>query len=34
MEVYTLSMPIITKEFDAFGSRTKNEVFFAQYTQL
>ncbi len=28
MEVYKLSMPIITKEFDAFGSRTKNEDFF------
>jgi len=24
MEVYKLSMPIIIKEFDAFGSRTKN----------
>ncbi len=28
MEVYKLSMPIITKEFDAFGSRTKNDDFF------
>jgi hypothetical protein len=24
MEVYKLSMPIIIKEFDAFGLRTKN----------
>jgi hypothetical protein len=28
MEVYKLSMLIIIKEFDAFGSRTKNEDFF------